>query len=593
MSQDEKKKQELDRRSFLKRSIMGVGTGILMASPLDIFLSNILMGVFQRANALAAGNEGGFLDKKLINISMANAPSRWMFDMPLRPNGNDTFRYNSVNDPASSMLVTRLKPGAGPGGYIGEYATTKVGDYYLPYLWAGNLATPTGSAPMANLAQNMIMMRGLNLNLDSHELDRYKQMVPIGSESLTGLVADHSTTVLPAVGSNAGLNGGQYYASKRGVTYQDLGGTDPFTTAFSPFSGGASLRTIQATTSAAIDRTLDIMKNDSSGKHKYLPNSYQDRANAKKLMTMQFSGLKDTFSSLQAKYETLIKRSFGDTSLRLAGVDNLALSGSQINAFKIYLDSSRSCYYTGSDLSSITDMSTTISNLSSGLAVAEFMITGGVGGSQSFSSSMNIVLNGGFSNLLIDSAYGPASGTTAEKQYTNVRQTATVDAHEVGSYVSMLLFSRYFRAVSSCVYEFTNRLKATKAGTGTLFDQTAITITSEFNRAARDAGGGADHGWAGTCYSIVSGMVPELIVGGNISSTGQGTNANNAGYGGTWGYGSPMKEFTGQTPLIGNAATTVTTLLDLPTPTPNNPSFVSKDKSTGKVALAVSKPENV
>jgi hypothetical protein len=591
MCKSDDKKNELDRREFLKKSILGVGTGIMLASPLEMFLSNVLMSMFTRANALAAGNDAGFLDKKLINLSMSNAPSRWFWDLPLRPNGNDKFQYNANNDPATSMLITKLNPGAGAGGFIGEYATTKVGDVYLPYIWSGLLATPTGSAPMANLAQNMMMLRGINLNLDSHELDRYKQLVPAGGSSLTGMVADAATTPLPATGLGAGAGGGNYYTSKKGVTYQDLGGSDPFSVAFAPFSGGTGLRTTSTVVGASIDRALDVMKAKAGDKHKYLPNSYQDRANAKKLMMMQFSGLQSTFSALQTKYETLIKRSFGDATLRLNGLDNVALAGSQVNAFKVYLDTSRSAYYTGADARTITDMNTSIGNLAAGMAVTEFMMTGGGGASaQSFSSSMNIVIGGAMTNLIVDSAYAPVSGATAAKTYSNVRQTTNVDAHETGAYMQMLLYSRYYRAISSCLYELVSRMKAVSTPAGTLFDQTAITITSEFNRSARDNGGGADHGWAGTCYSILSGMVSAPIVAGHINSTGLGFGSS---YQGSWGYAAPMKEFLGQTGLIGNAASTVTTLMDLPTPTPNNPSYVSKDKSTGKVNLAVSKPENI
>jgi|GEM_PF-2442338 len=588
-------KRDLDRREFLKKSLTGIGSGIMLASPLEIFLGNVLMGMFSRATALAAGDEASFLDQKLVNVSMANAPSRWFWDLPLRPNGNDLFQYNPGNDPKSSMLITKLNPGNGPGGAIGEYATTPVGNYHLPYLWSGKIATPNGSTNMANLASNMLMMRGINLMLDSHELDRYKQVVPSGSDSLMGLVADVATTPLPATGLGGG---GNFYHSKKGVSYQDMGGSDPFTTALSPFMNSSGLKTTSADVGPMIDRALNVMKMHAGEKHKYLPNSFQDRLNAKKLMSTQFSNLQQTFSSLKSKYENLIARSFGDSSLFLNGVDASAGIGGELssNAFKLYLDtSSRVAYYTGSDISSITgtksNVSTSIANLSSGMAVAEFMLLGPSGAPQSFSSSINIVLGGAITNLIIDHAVSVATSTISEKDYNNVRQTTNVDAHETGAYMQMILFSRYFRALSSCLYELISQLKARGIqGGGTLFDRTAIAVNSEFNRSARNGGDGADHGWAGTCYTLFSGMIPQTMVVGHINHTGLSFGSN---YQSTWGYGAPMSEFLGQTGLIGNAASTVATLMDIPTPMPNNPSYVTKDPSTGKVHSAVAEPKNV
>jgi len=588
-------KNELDRRDFLKKSLTGIGSGIMLASPLEIFLGNVLMGMFSRATALAAGDESSFLDQKLVNISMANGPSRWFWDLPLRPNGNDLFQYNTNNDPKTSMLITKLSSGSGPGGAIGSYATTKVGNYYLPYLWSGKIATPTGSTNMANLASNMLMMRGINLMLDSHELDRYKQLVPAGSDSLTGLVADAATTPLPATGINGG---GGYYHSKKGVSYQNMSGNNPFTTALSPFMNSSGLKTTSSDVGSMIDRALDVMKKHAGEKHKYLPNSFQDRLNAKKLMSTQFSNLQQTFSTLKAKYENLIARSFGDSSLFLNGVDAAAGIGGELNnsAFKMYLDtSSRIAYYTGSDISSITGTqgttSTSISNLSAGMAVAEFMLMGPSGAPQSFSSSINIALGGTITNLIIDHAVSIATSTIAEKDYNNVRQTTNVDAHETGAYMQMILFSRYFRALSSCLYELIGRMKACNVqGGGTLFDRTAIAVNSEFTRSARNGGDGADHGWAGTCYSVFSGMIPQTMIVGHINHTGKDFGSN---YQSTWGYGAPMSEFLGQTGLIGNAASTVATLMNVPTPTPNNPSYVTKDPSTGKVHSAVAEPKNV
>jgi hypothetical protein len=119
----------MNRRKFLKQSMEGIGTGIWLHSPLAYFLSHVLNGYVQRADAQTLTGGAGYDNSmKLINVCMNGAPSRWFWDCPLRPNGaSDGFRYNAENDAKTSMLITRLNPALSPNegiaGYRGEYAT--------------------------------------------------------------------------------------------------------------------------------------------------------------------------------------------------------------------------------------------------------------------------------------------------------------------------------------------------------------------------------------------------------------------------------------------------------------------------------------
>jgi hypothetical protein len=163
-----------------------------------------------------------------------------------------------------------------------------------------------------------------------------------------------------------------------------------------------------------------------------------------------------------------------------------------------------------------------------------------------------------------------------------------IDAHDTGSYIQLIQFTRYYRAIASCLFELIQRLKAVPSGSGTLFDRTVIAINSEFSRNARDSGAGSDHGPDGSCYTLCSGMVAQPLVVGDIKKDG-GRN----GYRGTWGTGSTMVEFTNQQAVVGNAASTVALMLDFPTPTPNNAPFVNLNRTTGKVHATVGRARNV
>ncbi len=566
----------MNRRSFLKKSVTGFGSAYLLTSPLQLMLGNILSSVFQRAWALEQG-EAGFLDKKFINVSLSGAASRWMFDLPLRPNGNDAFQYNTINDPRSSMLITKLNPDPlGPGGFTGEYATFEVGGYHLPVMWGGKIATVGGGTEnMAALAQNMLFMRGIK-SVDSHSLGRTLQTKPTGGVSLGGSVADRATTVLPALSMGA-ISG--TFKSGKGIVPQEMPVTDPFTAAFLPFSSAMTLRSNATTTADAIDAALNVMRAKAGARHRMVPFTYEDRVNARKLMTTQFTNLAGAFTDLRNKYLALIGRSMGEAALRQAGVDDLAVPGSSIGQFRIH-NGTTSTFYTGTDLSSITDSQTNIGRLAEMMAVAEFMICGG-SYNRSFSSTLHAELgtvgSAVFDSLTVDS-------TVSQGQ----RLSLITDAHDTGAYIQLIQFTRYYRALASCLYELIQRIKAVPSGNGSLFDKTVIAINSEFSRSARDAGNGSDHGPNGSCYSLISGMIAQPLVVGNINKDG-GMN----GYRGTWGTGSPMVEFTNQQAVVGNAASTVALMLDFPTPTPNNAPFVNLNASTGKVVSTVSRTRNV
>jgi hypothetical protein len=558
----------MNRRKFLKQSVGGIGSAILAAHPLELFLANVLSGLFQRAHAQSLGfyDHESFNEKKLISLSLAGGPSRWYWDLPLKPNGNnDPFSYGTSQE--TSMLITKLNSAPNtPTRFLGEYATVPVGDdYFLPYLWSGKIATPNGGmANMSELARNLLMIRGIH-TINNHDVSRQNMLKPSADASMGGLVADKSKTPVPAIATPGNETGS--FKSKSGTPqlFSGLTDKDPLGQMLNPFNNGQSLKLNNLINSnsdidRAMDDALDIMKNKSPEKHRFLPTSYEDRIKAKMMMKEEYKDLPAIFNSLSEKYTTLISRSFGEAALRLAGCDDLSITGVKDDPlFRIEDKSS----YTG-NLLDITDSTTTISNLAEALAVAEFMITGSTGSTNGFKKSFSSFIN-----------------LSASARIKKGNQNFSADAHFVGSYTSLVLFSRYYRAIASCLYEFKNQLASKKvsASGDTLFDRSVLTITSEFSRDAKDDGSGSDHGYQGAAFSILSGMIKKPMVFGDIKED-SGIKGKTC----TWGYGAPMSAFSGQPPAIGNAASTVTTLLGLPQINKNNPSFVNLE--SGKAAPA-------
>ena len=557
MSSD-KKKFELDRRTLLKNILLG--TGVVSSAPFDMFLTNMMVNLLQSGTAHAAGEEAAFQDIKFISLVMAGGAPRYYWDLPVQPNGDDALVFNP-------MVVNKF---VNNGSTIkAEYATTKVGDYYMPHVWSGNIATTAGVVPMSALGQNMMIMRGIDLQIDSHPIDRERQIAPVpGGISITGLVADHATTPIPAVGRNGG---GNFYRGEKGIAYVELAGTNPLTSALSPFSPLSSMKTINnGSVESAIDAALMRMSARSADKSKFLPSTFATRFNAKKMMMKSFGNLQANYNSLVAKYRALISRSFeAKDSLSLAGVDDMAIPALGTNPFRVL----EAEYLTGSDIRTLTDAMTGITNLAEGMAIAEFMVT------QGLSSSVNIQSDS-FTNVFYQSVYNKTSKVTR----TGVRGNHSMDVHFTGSHAGTIIFSRYYRAVSACLYELIAQLKSVQAGYGqNLFDRTVLSVTSEFNRIPRTDGSGADHGWQGSNFTVLSGMIDNLTVVGNVKTDVDAR--------GTWGLAGPMEELNGREAIIGNASSTVSALLEVKTPTPNDQAFAYKDN--GKMKLAIKSLKNV
>jgi hypothetical protein len=565
----------MNRRKFLKQSVGGIGSAILAAHPLELFLANVLSSLFQRAHAqsLDLYNHESFNEKKLISLSLAGGPSRWYWDLPLKPNGeDDPFSYGPSQE--KSMLITKLNSAPNtPTGFLGEYETVQVGDYYfLPYLWSGKIATPNGGMEdMSKLAQNMLMIRGIH-TINNHEVSRRNMLKPSNYASMGGLLADQAKTPVPAIATPGNETGS--FKSRSGTPQLLSSLTDtPLEQLLNPFNNGLNLKLNNLINSnsdidRAMDAALDIMRDKSRDKHRSLPTSYQDRIKAKQMMTKEYTKLTESFDFLSGKYTSLINRSFGDPALRLAGCDDLSITG--VNDNPLFRIEEKS-YYT-ENLLDITNGDTTILNLAEAMAVAEFMITGAAGSTNNFKSFSSFV------NMTASSRIKNVTGTS--------NKTASADAHFVGSYTSLVLFSRYYRAIASCLYEFKNQLASKKvsASGDTLFDRSVLTISSEFSRDARDDGSGSDHGYQGAAFSILSGMIDKTMVFGDIKEHSEVSGKNC-----TWGYGAPMTDLADQPPAIGNAASTVTTLLGLlPQLNKNNPSFVKME--SGKAVPAFGNP---
>jgi hypothetical protein len=109
----------------------------------------------------------------------------------------------------------------------------------------------------------------------------------------------------------------------------------------------------------------------------------------------------------------------------------------------------------------------------------------------------------------------------------------------------------------NCIQELVATLTAKS-----LFNKTVIHIGSEFNRSPRADGSGSDHGFYGASASIISGMISQYALIGNIYANGK--DSANSPYAGTWGRAAPFAVSTNESRpiLVQDIALTIGSMLN-------------------------------
>jgi uncharacterized protein (DUF1501 family) len=152
----------------------------------------------------------------------------------------------------------------------------------------------------------------------------------------------------------------------------------------------------------------------------------------------------------------------------------------------------------------------------------------------------------------------------------------------------------FYRGLSSCLLELIDVCKATQTPDGkNLFNELLIHLASDFNRMPRANGSGSDHGFNGASTTLISGAIQGLKITGNIAINPGASFPNVASYPGTWGFAAPFQGtfMSGRKVNAGNLASTISTILRIPSPSPNDPSLVVE--SSGNIATLAEPTRNV
>lgn len=499
---------------------------------------------------------------------MSGGPPRWLFDLPLSPNGNDLIKKNN-------MVCTKVAKNVADDSEL-IYESVKIGNYYLPPVWKTKVRIHQGNlVELSDLTQNMIMIRGCNMGIDGHEVNRARHNAPTpGSPSLSGIVADYSRSPLAAVYS--GLEYG--YKSKKGIANISImtDASNSFSSSlFSAFQV-SSLQSVRGRENMveAMNNFIKFLGRELNVEDKYFKSLLKDRENSIKLFKLNFDGISDVFDSLQEKYVRVVNEAVIAT-IQEGVNDKPFLAIPKDLRYSIAANATLWIPGTEFDFRDTLNEKSNIPTLCGNLAACEFLFK------NNLSSSFTMQC-GGLSMVSIDNCIG-LDGNVLRKIPNCTIET---DPHVMGSLAHYFYFSTFYRGLGAGILEFTEALKNSSINGENLFDKTVIHIAGEFSRSPRKNETGSDHGWQAANTSIISGQIEQLEVIGNISTEGFGEI-----YPGTWGVGAPCPEIGNRVLTVGNLVSSVATLLDIESPSPNDQSVISKQN--GVIRNEFGRPENI
>ena len=527
-------KNNLKRRNFLKSLLLTLPAGALQTSPFVALLESLINNAY--------GMEEDFKKENCyVGILLRGGPPRWMFDLPLRPNGNDVFTENPML--ATGIVNDKL-----------TYKTVNIGGIFMPLLWDKTIPTlDTGDVKLNSLLNNMIMLRGYNLGIDGHSTNQIRHFRPNQSyPSIDGAATRESSRPVPNVAISRSLG----FFSESGKSQITIGSNDsnPLNTILSNFrlSSGrnpASISTQELEES--IEQVLYAIESKANKDNISLKSSFENRLNAKNLFKKSFGNLKEYYDQRVAEYDNLQIKTFTDSRYNLGlEIQNHSLfektgnNGMNDLFYRITGFGGDEIPVSPFDLRNTLQERTRVANLSHSFCILEFLLK------EKLTSGITIDL-GSLIRL---------------KKSETINFNSSNDSHRTGAIANLFLFSKYYQAFSAGLYELRRFLKDNN-----LFDQTLLQISGDFNRNSKTNGSGSDHGWQGSNTTLFSGMIEKHQIAGNIKAQ---TNGNHKG---TWGMAAGVDALDGQDMTFGNVASSISGMLGVNTPSPNSPSLIKKN----------------
>ncbi len=538
--------------------------------------------------------------KRFLHINLSGAPTRWYFDQLLKPFDSDHF----VPHPLICTEFTEPDPN-NPLLIQTAYKTTKLHGYNFPTLWLNNVPRAGGgSRPMAELLQNLLMIRGCDMKLDGHFVNTLKQVTNNqGDLSTTGLVADRSGLLMPAISmglcSATQAFRGRLIKKPVEIPYDCENYLDYILSPF--YEQPASGNDLVAAEEAAMDAIAQVAVSN----HPASGILANERQRTRKLIQKKIRNLNDVYEGLVKKYDDLLTRTHGVKSIR--GISDFKydfpelplnvkgeVKGTDLEDFlRYYTLRGKVCESKFSEMQNAIVMK----KMAQQFAIAEFCLTENLSSSvtispfAAWSYSDNLFSYPSCKQSEYKVEYDKVSGQSIISRDPVKFKTVTVDVpfdtHLIGFQYEFLFSNYFYLGFSAALLELTDRLKEVKYENKNLFDETVIQIASEFGREPiRDPKKGTSHSPCGGSSSFISGMVKKPMLVGNIS-----TDSKSPVRRGTRGEAAPMESLDSKNMDHRNVLSTVTALVGVDRIVARSAPLV--EVKNGEVVGVIESPKNV
>ena len=506
------------RREFLKRALRDLGAMGVGATIAEAVVGKLLSQAF--AQTPLPPNPSGYY----VHMTMPGGPPRWLFDLPLTPQGQTSSNFVAGG---FGTLLEKTTNGLRP-----FYAATKqmVGgkEIHLPPVWTMS----TSGQRFTDLLPNTLFIRGMDMEINSHELSNGRQIAPIiGGYSLNGMVAERSNRPMPAV-IESGSGAAKSFKSKSGLAtssldYAEGGLINPISTLLTPFIDFRGQRVVHSQEAQALqDQALaqfELYANSRGIASAPLKKMYD---NAISLVESDIFKLSERWPATIQRYRAIINEALHPKKDALPGLFDIKGATSKSGPFKYAIGADS--YVQLGDLRDMITAETMAPRMAENFAIAEILL-------DPVTAAMTL-------------SFGGLRGLESGQGVISIGH----DQHAIGSVVSTLATTLFYRAFIAGLTEFVKDLKSRG-----LFERTVIHISSEFNRTPRAGGEGSDHGPMGSNATLISGMLAAGGVIGNIK-----TASYNSTYPGTFGVAAPYSLDGFNRPIqVNDVARTISAML--------------------------------
>ncbi len=461
-----------------------------------------------------------FNQKHYIQVNLYGAPSRWGFDDLLTP-------FDGMPFIPSPGLGNIFKDDLGNL----QYKTRKheKSGFNLPPLWFTNLNVNGKSKQLQEYIDHFIFIRGINPDVAGHPIGGIKTVRPtLDSISIMEELSIHNKGLLPPImiGNNPATRA--FNSANYNGLLVNTKGKGLFKEIFTPFYIQKQKEGLFSKDESLnlINDTLKLLESKKGRDNLY----YQNLKKTTELFFDDFDSLYTEFNQTLFKYQTHIQNNLDQ--LHLPGVTDVSIkapSRTEVEKEKSPEDKyGRFMVNIGHVLTrdnpNILDGSQ-INLWSEQFAMTEFLLKKGLGSIFQLSTPVEM----GHSLYNCKNIGFHANGSiNLNKKNIDI----PMDAHFTGTIVNNIATTKFFAGLSTGLMTFIDSLKEMKTTKGhSVFDQSLIHITSEFNRATLDNLSGSDHLGTSSNSTFITGMnkKPHCIGNIRVSSKEYKTTAGEAG----------------------------------------------------------------